>query len=146
MTLTNHTLAGAAIAKFLPLPLAIPLAFASHFILDSLPHWGFESVEHEREHMRLYLSVVISDFITTVIIGIWLVNSGHLTWLLVGLVAYSPDIVWIYRFIVKEKFGKLYPTKGNVFIQFHKSLQRYESYWGSAVELMFAMVLYTIVH
>lgn len=42
MTATAHALVGAAIAKAIPNPaIAIPLAFASHFIMDAVPHWDF---------------------------------------------------------------------------------------------------------
>ena len=44
MTATNHALTGAAIAtlgKATPI-CAIPLAFASHFVCDSLPHFGLK--------------------------------------------------------------------------------------------------------
>lgn len=38
---TPHVLVGAAIATKIPNPLiAIPLAFASHFILEMVPHWN----------------------------------------------------------------------------------------------------------
>lgn len=38
---TPHVAVGAAIASKIPNPLiAIPLAFASHFILDMTPHWN----------------------------------------------------------------------------------------------------------
>jgi len=38
---TPHVLAGAVIAAKVQNPfLAIPLAFASHFILEKVPHWN----------------------------------------------------------------------------------------------------------
>jgi hypothetical protein len=38
---TPHVFIGAAIATHFPNPLvAIPLAFASHFILETIPHWN----------------------------------------------------------------------------------------------------------
>jgi len=61
MTLTNHLLAGAALAKLLPLPLAIPLAFLSHFVLDALPHFGFVNIEDRMKHIRLFHGAVIAD-------------------------------------------------------------------------------------
>jgi len=40
MTATAHSLVGASIAKLSPNPyLAFPLAFASNFLLDIVPHW-----------------------------------------------------------------------------------------------------------
>lgn len=38
---TPHALVGAAIASKIPNPLiSVPLAFASHFVLDMVPHWN----------------------------------------------------------------------------------------------------------
>ncbi len=43
MILTTHGLAGAAVVSFFPEQpwLAITAAFASHFLLDALPHWDY---------------------------------------------------------------------------------------------------------
>jgi hypothetical protein len=42
MTSTAHTLVAGAIASRLGNPyLAVPLAFCSHFVMDSIPHWDF---------------------------------------------------------------------------------------------------------
>jgi hypothetical protein len=43
MTLTTHAISGAAIASLLPTHpmLAIGAAFASHFLIDAIPHWDY---------------------------------------------------------------------------------------------------------
>ena len=43
LTLTTHAIVGAAIASVLPAypSLAIAAAFASHFLLDAIPHWDY---------------------------------------------------------------------------------------------------------
>jgi len=42
MTATAHALVSGAIYRAIPNPtLAIPLALASHFIMDGVPHWDF---------------------------------------------------------------------------------------------------------
>ena len=42
MTATAHALVSAAIAASVPNPaLSLPLAFASHFVMDVIPHWDF---------------------------------------------------------------------------------------------------------
>lgn len=145
MTLTNHLLTGAALAKFLPLPIAIPLAFASHFILDALPHFGFRTIEERMQHMGIFRAVIVLDIIAAAATTGWLIKDGHTVWLLVGLVACSPDLLWIYRFTVEEKFGKVKPTQGNRFIQFHRSIQKYEHMWGIVVEVVYGLLLYSVV-
>ncbi len=42
MTATAHALVAAAIVATVPNPaISLPLAFASHFIMDVIPHWDF---------------------------------------------------------------------------------------------------------
>ena len=149
MTLTNHLLTGAALAKVLPLPIAIPLAFISHFVLDSLPHFGLKdmgSIENRRKHKKLLVSVVSIDVILGILFIAWLIESNHIKWLIVALVAYSPDLIWIYRFTVEEKFGRLAQTKGNRFIQFHVGIQKYERIWGLFVEVVYGSLLFLAIH
>lgn len=145
MTLTNHLLTGAVLSKFLPLPVALPLAFASHFVLDALPHFGFPNEGVSHKHSRRLYSVIALDFIVGIIIAVWLINDGHPTWLLGGLVAFSPDLMWIYRFAIPEKFGKLPASKGNLLVQFHTNIQKYERQWGIFVELVYGTVLFTVL-
>lgn len=146
MTLTNHLSTGAVIAKLLPLPIAIPLAFASHFVIDSLPHFGFQELETTQQHWKLWKQVTFIDISIAIIFSIWLIAERHFTWLLVGFVAYSPDIVWVYRFILKEKFNKDQSlAKNNRLTEFHSSIQKYERVWGGFIELAYAAIMLLIV-
>jgi hypothetical protein len=139
MTLTNHVLTGSVLAKVLPLPVAIPLAFASHFVLDALPHFGYKTDEDRIENVHSFRLVVLLDAIATTLLVLWLLRGRHYAWLLGGAAAYAPDLVWIYRFTVEEKFGKARPTEGNRFIQFHRNIQKYERVWGIGVELVYGL-------
>ncbi len=146
MTLTNHLLTGAVLSKFLPWPIAVPLAFASHFVLDASPHFGFKTLNKARQHAKLWTTVLVIDILLAVVVSVWLIQAGHMKWFLTGLVAYSPDIIWIYRFTVEEKFGKVDPTPGNRFIQFHRTIQKYERPWGGFIEMLYAGILLIFLH
>lgn len=148
MTLTNHLFTGSLMAKVLPLPVALPLAFASHFVLDALPHFGFVDIddyEVRRRHKRLLMCVVTVDFLLAVALTFWLVGSGHGKWLIAGLAAFSPDVIWIYRFVVDEKFGKLEPPEGGRFVKFHAGIQRFERIWGGGVEVAYAAGMFMLL-
>lgn len=145
MTLTNHLLTGAAISKFVPWPIAVPLAFASHFALDALPHFGFRSFEERKQHLRFWWSVLVLDHVLAILLSIWLIANGHTEQFVIGLVAASPDVIWIYRFTVQESFGRLPPHKRSRFNQFHKNIQKYERIWGGIVELIYATLLWAII-
>lgn len=139
-------LTGAVLAKFLPWPVAILLAFASHFALDAAPHFGFQTLEKRRQQLRLFLVVNTLDFALTVILALWLLRQHHLVWLLFGFIAYSPDLLWIYRFVFEEKFGRRLPTNGNAFMRFHKRIQRYERKWGILVEAVYGSLIFLALH
>ena len=56
MTATAHALTGASIAYLVPNPtLALPLAFASNFLLDMVPHWDVGTGWHKRRRLLTFL-------------------------------------------------------------------------------------------
>jgi len=138
MTGTNHALSGALIVGAIGSPfIAIPVAFASHFVLDALPHFG------EKFGERHKLSKVIWG-IDIVFLSIGLVVLLTMSsWLLIAgaLAAMSPDFAWIYRFAVIEKWGTLLPTSTNKFNTWHASIQKYERRWGIWIEMPVLIIL-----
>lgn len=137
MTGLNHSLTGAVISKLLPLPLAIPVAFASHFILDSLPHFG----EVFEKRKKLSRTVWTIDVIATACFLGFLIFQAQWAALACALAAMSPDIAWIYRFIIQEKFGTVPPRPENKFNAWHVRIQRYESRKGLLLEMAWLMLM-----
>jgi len=145
MTLTNHMLAGSLLARLFPLPIALPLAFLSHFVLDALPHYGYRTFDERAKHIPTLFAVVIVDVIVAGLLVAWLISHGHFSWLLAGVVAFSPDLLWVYRFIFEEKFGRIKPNEGGRFVQFHAGLQKYEFRFGWLLEMGVAASLFAFV-
>jgi hypothetical protein len=59
MLVTNHVLSGAAVGALVGEPaLALPLGVASHFVLDSLPHWG------RWDSRAFFLRIAVADGLT----------------------------------------------------------------------------------
>jgi hypothetical protein len=148
MTLTNHLVTGAVLGKYLPLPVAIPVAFASHFVLDSLPHFGFKNQANYQRHKKWWIAVVATDLLVSLLLTLWLLRAGHLSWWLVGFVAFMPDLVWVpwlFRVIVRGDTAGVGPRKERWFIRFHAKIQRYERPWGIAVELAYLLVLVVVL-
>ncbi len=144
MTFTNHFLTGSLIAKALPWPVAIPLAFASHFLLDSLPHFGFK--QHSVRNRRLFYVIEFVDFSLAGILILWLLLSRHYMMVACGLIAFSPDSVWIYRYIFKDRFGRdehVHVNRG--ITRFHSQIQKYERFWGLLVEIVYGSGIYWLV-
>ena len=100
---TPHVFVGAAIAVAIPNPLiAIPLAFASHFILETVPHWNPHlNTETEKYGQPTKRSTIITvvDSTVALISGSFfayqaLPNTGHaLTILAACFVSILPDLV-----------------------------------------------------
>lgn len=141
MTATNHALTGAILGAFLPLPVAIPTAFASHFVLDALPHYG---IPHELKNLSLkYKRIVLSDTViasSLAVIAAWFQkwNMEIAAW-----AAYSPDITWVVYYFRHDKDLHFKPT--NRFMLFHRSIQICERPWGIVVELLLACAMMPIV-
>ena len=137
MLATNHALSGALIASVLPLPLALPVAFASHFVLDAMPHYGI--ARKLRNKSRLYRLLVKCDIAITLTgaLGIavlhkWSMEAG--AW-----AAWSPDLLWVIYYFTHNKTLQINPK--NKFMKFHLAIQRYERPWGIIVEVAFFIIL-----
>jgi hypothetical protein len=143
MIATNHYLAGVAVAATLSNPwYAIPVAFASHFVLDALPHFGLEYSTHKG---KVLTGVAVVDALVLLFAAL-LILPNYPTWFIVaGLIAISPDGAWIYRFIVKEKFGSLPPAPYNSFNKWHAGIQKLESPWGMLVEIGFVIAMLALL-
>ena len=88
MTATGHALVGTVIAAKVGNPaLAIPIALASHFLCDALPHWD---TGHGRENQTK------NRFVTATVIDVLL--SFVLSYLLIVL--FFPTTNLLYAFII----------------------------------------------
>jgi hypothetical protein len=138
----NHAAVGGFIVKVLPLPLALPAALASHFLLDMLPHYGIPHKKRDRYFWRIFTTI---DFIVAwgYLGGISL-GRHHYAVFLCGVVAASPDFIWVARVIRTRSFN-LSKNK-SWFTKWHASIQRYERPWGIYIEVPLAAVLGYLVY
>lgn len=141
MTASNHLLAGAAIAVSVKQPwLIVPLALASHYAMDALPHFGVHRGEpFARNRHRMFRMVLAADIFLAVIALFTLPRliDGSIipaSVLLAGmLLAWVPDSVWVYRFFHELKTKRKYEHRGRS-DRFHAAIQR-ESVRGIFVEI-----------
>lgn len=62
MTATGHAIIGTVIAAKVANPaLAIPIAIASHFLVDALPHWDTSYHRKHKSRVKFFIQTV-SDF------------------------------------------------------------------------------------
>lgn len=147
MTASNHFVTGALIAVAVRQPvLAVPLAFASHFALDALPHFGFagQSGIGQGLRRRASLTVIWFDVVSWLLLMYFFIGQPWWLWA-AALAAVSPDIAWAYRFIFKEKWGKLAPGPTNSFNRFHQKIQKYERPWGIFIEIAWFILFLSLL-
>ncbi len=125
---TPHVAVGAAIASQIPNPLiSIPLAFASHFVLELVPHWN----PHLNTELKKFgkvtdksTKIVAIDVCLAIAVGSFvayqaLPDQGHAaTILAASLASVLPDVVEAPYFFLKMKSKVI-----DKWIAFQKSLQ-----------------------
>jgi hypothetical protein len=144
MTATNHILAGSIIGALLPLPIAIPLAFASHFVMDAIPHYGLD--DHARKSVKMFKVIVFSDVTIMIVLSLLLAFLGQWAMLVCGLLAVSPDFVWVYHYFEQGRTIDRLESK-NRFNEWHQNKLQREHPWGIFVELAIcAIMLPVFIH
>lgn len=139
MLATNHALTGIAIGYVLPLPVAIPVAFCSHFVLDMIPHYGLHDKRRDTIWNRL---LVFADTGMALSLAVSFVIMGEWNVFITGWAAYIPDSYWVYLYF-KQK-GSMHIKIKSKFGKFHKKIQR-EYPWGLAVEIPIMITLFIVV-
>jgi hypothetical protein len=134
VTATNHVLTGAVIGFLLPAPVALPLAFLSHFVLDSLPHYG-NAVHTSKSFITLLFSdmFLASLFLLTLLVS----QPDNWQWALGGgMAAASPDLMWLPHWL-NDLAGKP-KRRFNLIERFHSKIQWGERKYFWPIELMWA--------
>lgn len=137
MLATNHAFAGSIIGAVLPLPIAIPVAFASHFVMDALPHYGID--HRKRNNHSVYRLIVFSDTFIALSYAAAAAFLQKWNMEITGWIAWSPDLIWVIYYLTHGRNLHIKPK--NRFMRFHMDIQRYERPWGIIVDLAFAAVL-----
>jgi hypothetical protein len=138
MTGLNHALTGAAIGAVLQQPLLIvPLAVASHFILDMIPHFDHEVYRYGGKYYR---QIVTTDGLITIgaILALMFAFPAYALFIALGAIsAVAPDIPWQY-----------YYTHGrpkNWYFNFHTKIQWFERPPGLLVEASYLVFIGTVL-
>ena len=143
MTASNHFVTGAAISTAVANPwLGIPLAILSHFILDALPHYGCKEFRADNlAEKKLYFTVLIIDtLLFLALIAFTIVNLNNFTFAAYGFAAFSPDLVWVYRYTFLAWIGKVNKPVGKI-EHFHSWIQKSETPQGLLVEIPYFIIV-----
>lgn len=151
MILIPHLVIGAAIAIKIPyLPLAIALAFLSHYFLDFFPHTEY-SIENLRQKQWRKIKSEIAKIIIDFIIGLMLIflmqqltNANLLLILAAAFFTILPDILIVLYLIFPK----------NIVLQKHFSLHQkthflknkeFPNYWGILFQIAFVILGFVVL-
>ncbi|OGL38436.1 hypothetical protein A3B63_00700 [Candidatus Saccharibacteria bacterium RIFCSPLOWO2_01_FULL_49_22] len=137
MTAVNHAITGSVIALVIDKPLlAIPLAFASHFLQDALPHFGYPGNEGFGEafkHRLTTIILIIDPLLIISFLAALIYYSADVWVYIAAIAAVLPDFEWPVAYWGFERKGKK-PWRspiGNL----HWRIQKLERSWGLFVEI-----------
>ncbi len=143
-----HAITGAFIADTLPSPwLFIPLALASHFILDHVHHYDAGTGLHEGKR-KLYVAAVFAflDLVGAAVLLalIWRQTPTHFTWQiwLAAFVAILPDILESTELFFHRPLKILQPL-----YSFHEYIHRSTKnpFWGILTQVILVVFIYALV-
>ena len=141
---TPHVAVGAAIAVAIPNPfISIPLALASHLILDQVPHWNPHSYTEVKNHGKIsdntrYLALV--DVAAALAIGFFVASrvmpdTYHaVTILLSCFASVAPDVSKAPYFLLGKRDGIM-----KKWVDFERSLQ-VETAFVPGMAIQFAII------
>ncbi|OGM28712.1 hypothetical protein A2962_02515 [Candidatus Woesebacteria bacterium RIFCSPLOWO2_01_FULL_39_61] len=125
---TPHVIVGAAIAtKIINPALAIPLAFASHFVLEMVPHWNPHLNTEKKKYGHITdasKKIVVVDVLAATASGIYIASltlpdvNRFLIIILAAFFSSLPDIIEAPYFFLNLKSAFL-----DKWVAFQKSLQ-----------------------
>lgn len=136
MTATNHAMTGAIIGLTVANPLvAVAAAFASHFILDTIPHFGLGPDFVKSKAFKCYLVI---DALLCVALVVVLYVTHREYWFVPALAAFaaaSPDLWSIKRFFIANTSDDYRP---GLVARFASKIQWFERPIGGVVEIVWA--------
>jgi len=130
---------GAVIGLSVAAPVAIPLAFVSHFALDGLPHEGNLGLSHKGN--TAVLSVDIGLCVVLAII-IFVIRPQY-WWLAIfcAILATSPDVMWfnMHKDNGRGKTPKPVAER-HAIVKLHAKVQWFQQPIGIVVEVAWAII------
>ena len=144
MTGANHAITGGVIGLVIGNPVAIPVAFASHFLFDALPHMGFEDEERIRNRNLMLTGIAVDIVLIVVVFSAAIVSNVQWYVFASMIAAMSPDFVWIYRFIFEENMGKTKPGPLSGLNKWHAETQTHIGLGGVFIELFWFVLMWVI--
>lgn len=148
MTATGHALiATLIVAKFQNPYLSLPLAFASHFACDVIPHWDSGTHHHEKTKNRLFIEAGIDVGLSIILSYVlyYYIGGQEYGILLLGIfLSQLPDWLTAPYFILHMKSPLVSWSKQMYHFQ-HKINSRLDKPWGIVTQIGTIILLYILL-
>lgn len=149
MRAINHALTGSVIGLTVSNPVvAIPLAFASHFVCDAIPHYGSSDLSNAALASRRFAVLLAVDALLCLSLVLILGTARPFNWSLAAVCAFIaslPDFAFLPGYL-RVKQGKTFlSNKASLFVSFAKNIQWFERPIGAVVEVVWFLAGVSIV-
>ena len=139
MRAINHALTGALIGLSVLAPwVAVPVALASHFVCDAIPHYGAKASDESTIASKSFAIGLFADAALCGLLVLLLILTRPEQWLssaVCAFIATAPDLLWIPGYMRARSGQAFRASKQNVYTVFAKSIQWFERPIGAVVEL-----------
>ncbi len=143
MTGLNHATTGIAIALVVKQPALAPfLAFASHFVLDSVPHFGHPKLQSITSVLKKYIAAEAISMTVVTLLAMYLFPTHAFLIGLCAFVAFAPDLIWFFTYFTPKSWIVRHL---HYFIEFSKNIQWYEKPPGLIVEAVYFACIVTVI-
>lgn len=149
MTATGHALVATLIVAKISNPyISLPLALASHFVLDLVPHWDSGTHHREKTKKRLFYESaadVIISIVSSFILYTYILGQSDYPLLYLGVfVSQLPDWLMAPYFILNMKHPFMGWSKQMYRLQ-HKMNVRLDKPWGIVTQVATVVILYILL-
>lgn len=146
MTAINHALTGTAIGLLVGEPLlAIPLAVASHYVCDALPHFKVNLPEKVVLKSNLFRSYLVAEAGACFMLVVLLSVAQPQHWFIASTCAFlaaAPDFFSINRYL-RVRAGKKW--KPSLYAKFAGGIQWFERPIGGFVEVAWLVAAVVVI-
>lgn len=149
MTATGHALIATLIVAKFPNPwICLPLAFASHFACDIIPHWDSGTHHREKTKKALFYEAGLDVFISVVSSFVLFTSLGENDYLLLYIgvfLSQLPDWITAPYFILNMKDNPLVSWSKYMFRLQHRLNSRLDKPWGIVTQVVSVIALYILL-
>ena len=144
MTGFSHATTGVVIALAVHNPvLALPMALASHFVLDAIPHYGDDNLDGSNKAFRRFILIdAIAGFSISALM-FFLLPEQRVLIVLCAIMATIPDLMWLPNHI--RQINNQPSKPHNRLMRWHYDIQFEHPVWGIAAEVLWAVAMLSFI-